>query len=120
MTLSILPNRRVAPKIKRKARAVAWFGKGNRVILHGFIMSADMAEESPNSDRIEVLLRIQGVGPGQPRRIVVPFDYLVTNSEFDAEDVVGRNFEAEVEQVGATRWEVSRITVAGRVLRAEE
>ena len=90
------------------------------MILHGFIMSAVLAEESPKSDRVEVTLRIQGVGPGQPRRIVVPFDCLVANPEFDAEDVVGRNFEAQVEQAGATRWEVARITVSGRVLRTEE
>lgn len=90
------------------------------MILHGFVMSADLAEEAPGSDRIELTLRIQGVGPGQPRRIVVPYDLLLADPSIDADDAVGRGFEAEVEQAGPTRWEVRRLTLASRVLRPKE
>jgi hypothetical protein len=90
------------------------------MILHGFVMSAELSEESPGSDRIELTLRIQGVGPGQPRRIVVPYEFLLDDPSIDAEDVVGRGFEAEVEQVGPSRWEVRRLTLAARVLRPKE
>jgi hypothetical protein len=86
--------------------------------LHGFIMSAELAEDSQGE--IELTLRIQGVGPGQPRRIVVPYAVLLADPSIDADDVVGRGFEAEVEQAGASRWEVSRLTLAGKVLRAKD
>jgi hypothetical protein len=85
--------------------------------LHGFVMSAELAENPDGSDRIEMTLRIQGVGPGQPRRIVVPYDLLLADPAIDAEDAVGRGFEAEVEQTGPARWEVRRIILAARVLR---
>jgi hypothetical protein len=88
--------------------------------LHGFIMSAELAEETPGGDRVELTLRIQGVGPGQPRRIVVPYDLLLADPSIDAEDVVGRGFEAEVEQAGPSRWEVRSLSLAGRVLRPKE
>lgn len=90
------------------------------MILHGFVMSAELAEESPGSDRIELTLRIQGVGPGQPRRIVVPYDLLLADPSIDADDVVGRGFEAEAEPVGPSRWEVRRLALAARVLRPKE
>ena len=85
--------------------------------LHGFVMSAELAEETPRSERVELILRIQGVGPGQPRRIVVPYDLLLADPSIDADDAVGRGFEAEVEQAGPARWEVSRISLAAKVLR---
>ena len=90
------------------------------MLLHGFIMSAELAENPPGSERIELVLRIQGVGPGQPRRIVVPYDYLLTDPSIDGDDVAGRGFEAEVEQAGPLRWEVTRLTMAGKVLRPKE
>ena len=70
------------------------------MILHGFIMSADLAEEPPGSGRIELTLRVQGVGPGQPRRLVVPHEVLLADPSIDPDDVVGRGFEAEVELIG--------------------
>ena len=88
--------------------------------LHGFVMSAELAEESAGGDRVELTLRIQGVGPGQPRRIVVPHDLLLADPSIDADDVVGRGFEAEVEQAGASRWEVRILSLASRVLRPKE
>ncbi len=87
------------------------------MILHGFVMSAELFEESPGGDRVELVLRIQGVGPGQPRRIVVTHDVLLADPTIDADDVVGRGFEAEVDQVGPARWVVTRLSLAGKVLR---
>ncbi len=87
------------------------------MILHGFVMSAELAEESPGGERVELILRIQGVGPGQPRRIVVPYDLLLADPTIDADDVVGRGFEAEVDQAGPARWEVRRLSLAAKVLR---
>jgi hypothetical protein len=86
--------------------------------LHGFIMSAELAEDPPG--KIELTLRIQGVGPGQPRRIVVPYEVLLADPSIDADDGVGRGFEADVEQAGASRWEVSRLSLAGKVLRDKD
>jgi hypothetical protein len=85
--------------------------------LHGFVMSAELAEETPGSERVELILRIQGVGPGQPRRIAVPYDLLLADPTIDADDIIGRGFEAEVDQAGATRWEVRRLSLAAKVLR---
>jgi hypothetical protein len=41
--------------------------------LRGIVQAADLEENPPGSDRIELVLRVQGVGPGQPRRIVIPY-----------------------------------------------
>jgi hypothetical protein len=90
------------------------------MILHGFVMSAELGEETPNCERIELTLRIQGVGPGQPRRIVVPYDLLLADPSIDADDVVGRGFEAEVDQAAPNRWEVKRLSLAAKVLRPKE
>ncbi len=90
------------------------------MVLHGFIMSAELAENPPGSDEVELWLRLQGVGPGQPRKIVVPFSYLLTDDAIDTDDVAGRGFEAEVEQVAPNRWEVSRLVLAGKVLRQSD
>jgi hypothetical protein len=87
------------------------------MILHGFVMSAELAEDPPGSDRIELTLRLQGVGPGQPRRIVVPYDLLLADPSIDADDAVGRGFEADVEQAGPSRWEARSISFGARVLR---
>jgi len=88
--------------------------------LHGFIMSAELGEVEAGSDEIELTLRVQGVGPGQPRRIVVPYPVLLADPSIDADDVVGRGFEAEVTQAGPSRWEVSRLALAARVLRSRD
>lgn len=85
--------------------------------LHGFIMSAELAENPPGSDRIEMTIRVQGVGPGQPRRIVVPYDVLLADPDLDADDAVGRSFEADVEETAGPRWVASRLRLSGRALR---
>lgn len=90
------------------------------MILHGFVMSAELIEDPSGDDRVELILRLQGVGPGQPRRIIIPHHLLVADPTLDADDAVGRGFEAEVESTGPTRWVASRLSLGERVLRARE
>ena len=88
--------------------------------LHGIVMSGDLAENPTGSDRIELSLRIQGVGPGQPRRIVVPYDLLLADPTLDPETVTGHAFQAEVAQDDQARWIVCEISFAERrVLRGD-
>ena len=86
--------------------------------LRGIVMSAALEENPPGSDRIELHLWLQGVGPGKPRRIVVPYELLLDDPEIDAEAIRGHGFEAEVEPDADGRWIVAAIGFAdGRVLR---
>lgn len=86
--------------------------------LHGIVMSVALEENPPGSDEIELTLWLQGVGPGQPRRIVVPYELLLSDPDLDADAVQGHAFEAEVEQDETGRWIVGAIGFAdGRVLR---
>jgi len=86
--------------------------------LRGIVMTAALEENPPGSDRIELQLWLQGVGPGKPRRIVVPYELLLNDPAIDAEAVQGHGFEAEIEQDADGRWIVAAIGFAdGRVLR---
>jgi hypothetical protein len=88
--------------------------------LHGIVMQAELVEDPSDSDRVDMLLRIQGVGPGQPRRIVVPFERLVADPTLDPELVAGHAFQAEVSQVEPGRWVALAIAFGeNRVLRPE-
>ncbi|HEV3121536.1 MAG TPA: hypothetical protein VGY53_06520 [Isosphaeraceae bacterium] len=90
------------------------------MVIHGIIQSGHLQENPPGSDSIEMVLKVQGVGPGQPRTLVVPFMLLVENESLNPDTVGGRAFEAEVnEETG--RWIVARIALAQkRVLREPE
>jgi hypothetical protein len=90
------------------------------VHLRGIVQTATLEEFPPNSERIEMVLKVQGVGPAQPRTIVVPFELLLRDPSLEPEAVAGRGFEADVNQAGDRRWVVSRIAFAGRVLRPSE
>ena len=85
--------------------------------LRGLIQSADLDESPPDSGNIEMVVRVQGVGPSQPRRLVVPHALLLRDETLDPESVVGRAFDAEVEQDDQGRWIVHTIALASRVLR---
>ncbi len=65
-------------------------------------------------------LKIQGVGPAQPRTLIIPFETLIEAEWLEPEAIVRRSFEAEVEQDGQQRWVVSQIAFASRVLRTPE
>lgn len=89
--------------------------------LRGIVQSATLEEFPPGSDRVEMVLRVQGVGAGQPRKIVVPFEILLQEADLDPEAVAGHAFEAEVTEAEANRWLVTAIAVASRrILRAPE
>jgi hypothetical protein len=88
--------------------------------LHGIIQSATLTEVPPDSGNIEIVLRVQGVGPAQPRRLVIPYRLLLQDDSLDPDTIQGRAFDADVEREQGDRWVVSRIDFASRVLRAPE
>lgn len=89
--------------------------------LHGFIREATLAENPIGSDSIEMVLRLQGVGPGQPRTIVVPFELLLLDPALEPEAIAGHAFRASVAEEEPGRWVVSEIIFGDhRVLRAPE
>jgi hypothetical protein len=87
--------------------------------IRGIVRTATLEENPPGSDRIEMVLRVQGVGPGQPRTLVVPYELLLADPELEADAVQGKGFEAEVDgEVDPGRWIVGEIAFAtGSVLR---
>jgi len=87
--------------------------------LKGIVRVAELVENPPDSGQIELQLRLQGVGPGQPRLIVVPYSLLIEEESLDPDQILGCGFQAEVEDEGG-RWLVTSIQVAGRVLRPPE
>ncbi|MGP0067440.1 MAG: hypothetical protein ACLQGP_28075 [Isosphaeraceae bacterium] len=89
--------------------------------IRGIVRTATLEENPPGSDQIEIILRVQGVGPGQPRLLVVPNSLLLADPELDPELIQGKGFQAEIVDEGAGRWIVTEIAFAsGRVLRAPE
>lgn len=83
-------------------------------------MRAELVENPPGSDRIELVLWGQGVGPDKPRSIVVPYELLLQDPSLDSELIRGHGFEAEIRQDDAGRWVVDEIRFAmGNVLRPE-
>jgi hypothetical protein len=86
--------------------------------IRGIVRTAVLEENPPGSDRIEMILRVQGVRPGQPRALVIPFEFLLSDQSLDPDQVQGKGFEAEVAQDEAGRWVASAISIAAsRVLR---
>jgi hypothetical protein len=86
--------------------------------IRGIVRAATLEENPPGSDRIELVLRVQGVRPGQPRALVVPYELLLEDESLDADQVQGKPFEAEAAEDESGRWIVQVIAVAaGRVLR---
>ena len=83
--------------------------------LHGVIRTAELRES--HSDEVEMLVRVQGVAPDQPRLLVIPFSLLINDPTLDADTIVGRGFEADVEQDADGRWVVAQIALARRILR---
>jgi hypothetical protein len=87
------------------------------LLLHGVIRTGELKENPPESGQIELVVRVQGVGPSQPRLLVIPFSLLLEEASLDPENVAGRGFEAEVEADEDGRWVVRRIALAAKVLR---
>ena len=87
--------------------------------IHGIIQSASLEEVPPESGNLEIVLKVQGVGPGQPRTLVIPYALLLEDESLDAEAIQGRAFDADVDPDPdhPRRWLVARIAFASRVLR---
>jgi hypothetical protein len=86
--------------------------------LRGIVRAATLDENPPGTDRIEMVLRVQGVGPGQPRMLVVPYELLLADPSLDPDQVVGKGFQAEAAEDAGGRWIVTAIAVAAsRILR---
>jgi hypothetical protein len=86
--------------------------------LRGIVRAARLEENPPGTDRIEMVLGVQGVRPGQPRALIVPYELLLGDASLDPDSVLGKGFQAEAAQDGSGRWIVQEIAVAGgRVLR---
>jgi hypothetical protein len=89
--------------------------------IRGIVRIATLEENPPGSDQIEMVVRVQGVGAGQPRLLVVPYTLLLADPELDPEIIQGKGFQAEVAQDESGRWLVTEIAFAsGRVLRAPD
>jgi hypothetical protein len=89
--------------------------------IRGIVRTATLAENPPGTDEIEMTLRVQGVGAGQPRLLIVPYELLLQNPSLDPEVVMGKGFQAEVVELEPGRWVVVDISLAsGRVLRELE
>jgi hypothetical protein len=82
------------------------------MLIRGIIQSAEYAEDPPDSGQIEMLIRVQGVGRDQPRRLVIPMELLLENQALEPDSVRGRSFEAEVEQAPNGKWIVTRLGIA--------
>jgi hypothetical protein len=86
--------------------------------IRGIVRTATLEENPPGSDRIEMVLRVQGVGPNQPRTFVVPYELLLADPELDPDAVQGKRFEAEVDETEPGRWVVGEVAFAsGQFLR---
>ncbi len=88
--------------------------------IHGIVMNATLEAAPAGGDAIDMVLRVQGVGAGQPRRIAIPYALLLRDDSLEPESIRGHAFQAEVEQEEGGRWVVSEIAFAGkRVLRED-
>ena len=88
------------------------------MLIRGVIQAAELREV--DEERVEMDVRVQGVGPGQPRRLVVPFALLLADPTLDSEAIVGHGFEAVVEREETLRWVAVEFRVAARrVLRPD-
>ena len=66
--------------------------------IRGIVRTATLEENPPGSDQIEMVLRVQGVGPSQPRLLVVPYPLLIGDESLDPDLVQGKGFQADVAQ----------------------
>ena len=69
--------------------------------IRGIVRVATLEENPPGSDQIEMLIRVQGVRPEQPRLLVVPYELLLGDETLEPDQVQGKGFEAEVHEASA-------------------
>lgn len=88
--------------------------------MRGIVQSAELTEAPGGGEAVEMALVVQGVRPGQPRRLVVPFELLLADESLEPASIKGHGFAAEVEEEAPGRWVVREIALGpGRVLRPE-
>ncbi|GIW86998.1 MAG: hypothetical protein KatS3mg108_1322 [Isosphaeraceae bacterium] len=84
--------------------------------LRGIVRSSSLQETTEG--QLELRLDLQGVGPAQPRTVVVPQDVLIREAWLDPDEAVGRGIEAEVALADDGRWRVVTLVLGpSRVLR---
>jgi hypothetical protein len=89
--------------------------------IRGIVRTASLEENPTSSDRIEMVLGVQGVRPDQPRRLIVPYELLLADTALDPDQVQGKGFDADAALDNSGRWVVNQISFAfGRVLRHPE
>lgn len=89
--------------------------------LKGFIQAAELVEDPAGDDRVMMLLRLQGVSPGQPRKMILPFELLLAQEDLDVDQMAGRAFRAECSAVENGCGIAAAIEVGpSRVLRKPE
>ncbi len=89
--------------------------------IKGFIQSADLLQDPADENKVMLLARVQGVGQGQPRKILIPFELLVQQEDLDPDNMVGRAFLAHYDEVIQATAIINSIEVGpGRVLRKPE
>jgi hypothetical protein len=85
--------------------------------IRGIVQRAELVENPAGSDRIEMIIWGQGVGPNKPRSFIIPFELLLSNASIDPETIQGHGFQAVIEEDPQGRWLASQIGFAtGRVL----
>ena len=88
--------------------------------IRGIVRVATFEENPPGTDRIEMLIKVQGVGPSSRGSWWFPMSSCLGRF-LEPEHVQGKGFEAEVNEDSDGRWIVEEIAFAtGRVLRAPE
>jgi len=93
----------------------------NSMTIRGFIRSAELLQDPASEDRVNLLAAVQGVGPGQPRKILIPFEILVAQDDLDPDQLAGRAFRAEILCVENGTGIIAAIEVGpGRILRESE
>jgi hypothetical protein len=89
--------------------------------IRGIVRTATLEENPPGTDRIEMVLQVQGVGPNQPRRLIIPYELLLADESLEADLIQGKGFQAEILEDGTGRWVITEILFAtGHVLRRPE
>jgi hypothetical protein len=89
--------------------------------IRGIVRTATLEENPPGSDQIELVMRVQGVGAGQPRLLIVPYAILLQDPSLDPDLIQGKGFQADIAEEEGGRWVVEAINFAsGRILRDPE
>lgn len=89
--------------------------------IKGFIQSAELVEDPTDENQVRMIARVQGVSPGQPRRISISFELLLEHEEIDPDTIVGRSFLGDYSAVDQGMAVMETIEIGpARILRKPE